>query len=336
MRNKTKDKLLSMVVIIIIIFALIIGTVVVVVYVGPRVMEFFNPVDPPPTANTTTTTTTTTPTGGGTVETLQWSLTTNDRYAGGLADCAVAIYDPVSHTALESGETGSDGVWTSSLYYTSDALYDLKFGNGTFVEHWELGVAVPRYSGTVLTGAKHRSSFTVTDQGTFTLAQSYGTTRTTISDAGSYNCTTLGNSNTFHFSIYNSELDSGFWSSRNPILDMDCNAVLEVWFNGTEYQDVQWDNSYQEDNDGARQRYFIPLADVSITYDKDAQGNTIYGGQFTVSATLDFTDVSGDAVDVNIKLILGTSVTYLDGHSGLPSSSYAYTYSTSIAFSVVH
>lgn len=177
MRNKTTDKLITMGIVIILICAGIIGTYVAIVVVGPVVAQFFNPTPTNGTTTTTTTVTTTTPTGGGTIETLQWSITTNDRYSGGLADCAVGIYDPISHTVLESGLAGSDGVWTSSLYYTSDALHDLKFGNGTFVEHWELGVSVPRYSGTVLTGAKHRSTFQVTDQGTFTLAAAYGTSR---------------------------------------------------------------------------------------------------------------------------------------------------------------
>jgi hypothetical protein len=331
LRNKTKDKIVTMFIIVVLICAFIVGTVAFFVYVGPHIQRFFGGGGD---GNQTTTTTTTTVTGG-TVETLQWSFTLNDRYAGGLADCAIAIVDPQTHEDLESGETGTDGVWESTQYYTSDNIYDLRFGNGTYVEEWVLGVSVPRFQGTILTGSKHRSSFEVTDQGTFTLSMAYGSSRTTISDTGDYNQTTSGNTETFYFSIYNTEVDSGYWSSRNPILDMDCTPVLEIYFTGSDYQDVQWTNNYLDKNDGAKQSYYIPLTDLSVTYDVDAQGNMVHSGQYTLSASLDFTNVAGDAVDVYCRLILGTSPSYLQGHSGLPSSSYAYTYTTSVYFNLL-
>lgn len=270
----------------------------------------------------------------GTVETLQWAIFTDDLYAGGDADCAVAIVDPVSHTVLESGETGSDGKWTSSDYYTSDNVYDLRFGNGTFVEQWSLGVKVPRFVGTVLSGATHKSTFNVVDQGTFSLAITYGASRTAISSGGNYNQTTTGATQTFYFTVRNTEADSGFISSHNPILDMDCNALLEIYAIGSDYQDVEWTNSYAEKNDGAQQSWYIPLQDLDIVYDLNAQGEELSDGQREVSASFTFSSVSGDAVDIYVRLIIGTSIDYMDNHTGLPSSTYAYTYTTSAYFNL--
>lgn len=271
----------------------------------------------------------------GTIETLQWDIFTNDLFAGGVADSSVAIYNPETHLVIESGETGSDGKWTSTGYFTSDDLYDFKFGNGTFVEYWVLGVAVPRFQGTVLSGATHKSTFNVVDQGTFSLAIAWGASRTAISSGGDYNQTTSGGTPTFYFTVRNTEAESGFLSSHNPILDMDCNAVLEVYATGTNYQNVGWTNTYEDKNDGAKQSWFVPLQDTDITYDLDADGNEILDGQRTFSAAFDFSAVNGDAVDIYIRLILGTSIDYLQSHAGLPSSSYAYTYTTSAYFNLL-
>jgi hypothetical protein len=280
------------------------------------------------------TTTNTTTQQQGTIETLQWDIFTDDKYAGGQADCAVAIYDPATNLVVESGETGSDGKWTTSGYFTSDEVFDIKFGNGTFVEYWARGVRVPRFVGTVLSGATHKSTFEVVDQGTFSIAMSYGASRTAISNAGSYNQTTLSSTVTFYFTIRNTEAESGFISSHNPIVDMDCNAVLEIFVNGTNYQYVAWDNNYEPDNNGARQSWYIPIQDEDIVYDLDAEGKELLDGNRVVSADFDFSSVVGDGVDVNARLILGTSISYLDSHTGLPGSSYAYTYTTSVYFNL--
>jgi len=273
----------------------------------------------------------------GTIETLQWDIFTDDFYAGGDADCAVAIYDPDTGVSLESGTTGSDGKWTSTGYYTSDEVYDLKFGNGTFVEYWVEGVIVPRFVGTVLSGATHKSTFNVVDQGTFALAIAYGASRTAISSGGDYNQTTSGASSNFYITVRNTEPESGFISSHNPIVDggMDCNAILEVYVTGSDYQDVGWTNSYEEKNNGAQQSWYIPLDDEDIVYDLDADGDTVIDGERVFTIPFDFTDVAGDAVDVYFRLILGTSIDYLDNHTGLPSSTYAYTYTTSAYFNLL-
>ncbi len=296
--------------------------------------------------NTNTTTTTTTTTPGGQVATLTWEFTVPDNWGSGLAS-GVHVQIRGESGTLEEGETSSSGIFTTSLSYTSMEYYDILIGNGTdgWVPFWYRNVQVPLYNGLVISGAKHRSTLSAYDLGTFSLQITYGASRTSIADGGSWNKTAdADKQETFYFTVRNTEADSGWMTSDNPIYDgiggfddLLSSAVLVIAFNGSEYQDVEWTNNpYPSDNDGARTEYFIALSDSDVTYDLDEYGQPISSGSREVSALLDFSNVAGATVDIVFSLILGVDVAWLQDHTGLPSSSVQWTQQTDMLINIVN
>lgn len=240
---------------------------------------------------------------------------------GGVSTAYIYVYDSQLRKYEGDGsayKTGTDGTLESGIAYWSDTklkVYVVKSDAKAWYD-----VTVPRMA---KTDAETATTIPITlrffleigstTDPTFTLIHQ----GTTISDGGSYNKTTSGNTRVFTFSIFCEDDNTGYMESYDPLNDINWYAMVYLKQHTGNYADISltgWDGSYEK---GSAMWYHKKVtADGVNGITKYKVGNDYkWAGTWSFSFTGDFTGYSGDDTDWDIDVYIYSDPDYREAKS---------------------
>lgn len=259
--------------------------------------------------------------------TRQWKISIEDTVAENTTAAGfVAIYSLDDVLVENNAFTG--GMATTSKYFTSGQQYNVLVAADGFVNVWK-SATVPM--GATADDAYLHSSVSIIDLGTFS-PKAMAPDLTYLLESGSSVADNLDKSDaskpTVTFTINNTEDDSGFMASRNPLTDVNYKAVFYMYLENGSYEDIVISGvTARYEARSSRRTWYKDIPINSIIYDKDSGGTVISDGTYTIAMTFDLTGWT-NATDVGCLygIAIYTSEDYYAyyGSWGTPS---AQTYS---------
>jgi hypothetical protein len=261
--------------------------------------------------------------GPGTVSVnkpITWAII-DDYAGGGIADVYLYVYDAQLHKYEGEGsayKTAAGGTLTSGLSYQSGTHLKVKAVKSNSKAWFD--VTVPLMTTQDAQAATSNPVtlrfFTVigtTTAPTLTLIHQ----GTTISDGGSYNKTTSGDTRTFTFSVICNVDNTGFAESYDPLNNINWYAVMYLKCSDTGYSDISltgFDGAYEK---GTAMYYYKRAAADGINgLTRYKVGNDyVWSGQWGFSFQGDFTGYSGDAADWDIVVYVYSDPAYYQAKS---------------------
>jgi len=255
---------------------------------------------------------------------LKFALTA--RWAGSaLASKVLTIYDGDTLATKEALTTGSDGTINSAYTYKSGKhLY--VFLNDGYADVW-FDVTVPKMNSKDAESATYNNipleGYAI---GTYT-TDDFRYLGTAISDAGSYNFTLTGETQTFTYTLSNTGADNtGLVESYDPIYKQNWHVLVTAKCTGTGYEKAIF---YGLDYDFTlgTSHYIGKHADANAL-SKWKIGNDYvegYKGVWSMQMTIDGTGLSAsDSVTMQINVYICSDSGYAQNHGGsFGASAYA-------------
>jgi hypothetical protein len=251
---------------------------------------------------------------------ISWGVI-DDYAGGGIANVYLYVYDVQLHKYEGEGsayKTGTDGTLSSGLTYQSGTHLKVKAVTGNSKAWFD--VTVPMMS----TEDAHSAT---TNPITLRFFSVIGTTTaptltllhqgTSISDAGSYNKTTSGNTRTFTFSVICNVDNTGYKESADPLNNINWYAVVYLKSSGAGYEDISltgFDGGYEK---GTSMYYYKTISANGVNgITRYKVGNDyVWSGQWGFSFQGDFTGYSGDAADWDIVVYVYSDPAYYQAKS---------------------
>lgn len=239
-----------------------------------------------------------------------------DTYGGSaLTSKTILVYDSDGATQLESLTTdASDGTATSAWPYPSGKRIFVRYESSNNKQWFDVIVPQMNEKDAEADANNHviLKSFAI---GTYT-SDSLKFGATAIDDAGSYNITTSGTSQTFTYSLANTGNDNtGLISSYDPIYGHHWRPVIYMTLSGTNYETVI---VYGFDYDftlGTTHYVAKELNDYTLTKHKVGSIYKSYG-TVDISFSLDMTGYSGDSTTLQIYVYMYSDPTWTMNHGG--------------------
>jgi len=114
---------------------------------------------------------------------------------------------------------------------------------------------------------------------------------------------------TVTFIIRNSEDDSGWMTSRDPILDRDYKTVFYMYLENGEFEDIVVsgvDARYEARSD--KRTWYVDIPTEKLINHTDASGTLVSDGRYTINMTLDLTGWT-DTTDIGCLYGIATYTT---------------------------
>lgn len=261
--------------------------------------------------------------GPGTVSVnkkINWCVI--DDYAGGGINAVyLYVYDAQLHKYEGDGSayhTGTDGTLSSGMAYQSGTHLKVKAVNGNSKAWFDVTVPMmtTQDAQAATTNPVVLRFFTVigtTTAPTLTLIHQ----GTSISDGGSYNKTTSGNTRTFTFSVICNVDNTGFKESVDPLNNINWYAVVYLKCSGTSYEDISltgFDGAYEKGT--AMYYYKKATADGVNGLTRYKVGNDyVWSGQWGFSFQGDFTGYTAITADWDILVYVYSDPAYYQAKS---------------------
>jgi hypothetical protein len=244
---------------------------------------------------------------------IDFALT--DTYGGSaLGSKTLLVYDSDGATQLESLTTASDGTITTSFVYPSGKRIFVYYESSNDKQWFDITVPKMNEKDAEADANNHVAlkSFTI---GTYS-SDSLKFGATTIADAGSYNITTSGTTQTFTYSLANTGNDNtGLINSYDPIYACHFKPVVYMTLSGTNYETVI---VYGFDYDftlGTTHYVAKVLDDYALTKHKVGNVYKSYG-TVDISFTLDLTGYSGDSATMQFYVYAYSDPNWCMNHGG--------------------
>jgi len=243
---------------------------------------------------------------------IKWCVI-DDYAGGGIATVYLYVYDTQLRKFEGDGSnytTASDGTLTSGLAYKSDTqlkVYAVKSNSKAWYD-----VTVPRMSSQDAQSATSNPItlrfFTVISSPSLTLLHQ----GVSISDGGNYNKTTYTDTRSFTFSIFNSNDNTGYKESHDPLNDINWYTIVYLKQFDTGYETISltgWDGSTEK---GSAMYYWKRVTAEGangITRYKVGQTYT-WIGAWSFSFEADFTGYTGSSTDWDIMIYMYSDPVY--------------------------
>jgi hypothetical protein len=245
-----------------------------------------------------------------------------DDYAGGGINAVyLYVYDAQLHKYEGEGSsyhTGTDGTLSSGMTYTSGTHLKVKAVVSNSKAWFDVTVPMmtTQDAQAATTNPVVLRFFTVigtTTAPTLTLIHQ----GTTISDGGSYNKTTSGNTRTFTFSVICNVDNTGYKESTDPLNNINWYAVVYLKCSGTNYEDISlsgFDGAYEK---GTSMYYYKKAsADGANGLTRYKVGNDyVWSGQWGFSFQGDFTGYTAITADWDILVYVYSDPAYYQAKS---------------------
>lgn len=207
---------------------------------------------------------------------------------------AIKVYDFNTLQLLETLSTGSDATVNTALTYPSGTIIYVRWDDGNDDMWFQL--TIPEMSAPDAESATYNNIplrtyeiATITDQLQFG--------GTTIADAGEYNFTTSGSTQTFTYRLANTGSDgTGYIDSYDPIYATNWKVNVFVQFSGTDYETILV-YGFEHDFTLGTTHYVAKASDANAI-SKWKIGNEYvsgYEGVWEMTFTLDGTGIPADS-----------------------------------------
>ncbi|MEM1944078.1 MAG: hypothetical protein QXJ55_08130 [Candidatus Caldarchaeum sp.] len=225
-----------------------------------------------------------------------------DAYAGsGVSSASVQIFKGT--VPSETITTGSDGTVTTALVYRSGEQLNVKITKGSSL-YWAR-LVVPKMSpADAQSLANNPVEVRTYTLGTYTITV-IRSTGASLSSGGNFNFTAAGvTQETFTISVFNTQDNTGYISSEDPINQRKLGAFLEVTLSGSAYDKFLVSGLSGYRSTGNSISHTRTVSDSELSRVKIG-GTVTQPGSFSVSITVDSSPASvGNTATMTIRLNL--------------------------------